>query len=138
MTDDDFDLIDSLFCRLVEKKQVSGDRSLTEAEQVVLSVWHASGIIENGGLQYFYEQDIDSDTVAAAYETIGCSECAEVLRLSLSLFPEPVARAGRDERVRFAEDNREMFERLNDRFWELDTGMQQQLAQYIRNHGCLA
>jgi Domain of unknown function (DUF4375) len=137
MRDDDFELIDSIFCRLTERKRVFGPRSLTVVENIVLSVWHASGIIENGGLQYFYEQDLDPEAVADAYQEIGCSECAEVLRLSWSLFPDRVATAGRDARVRFVEDNRGLFDHLDHRFWKFDKRMQQRLAGYIRTHECL-
>ena len=100
-----------------------------------MAIWHASGIIENGGLQYFYEQDLDAEAVAAAYEQIGCLECAEVLWLSRSLFPEPVALAGLDERVEFVENHRELFDPLDHRFWECDTQMPQRLAEYVRSHG---
>jgi hypothetical protein len=133
----EFNSIDTLFCSLVEKKRCSGEHSLIAAETVVLSVWHASGIIENGGFGYFYEHDLDAETVATAYDKIGCAECAEIIRLSLSLFPDFVAVGTRDERVEFVVGNRELFTRLSERFWELDKGMQSRLAAYIKsNLGC--
>jgi hypothetical protein len=137
MADRDFDLINGLFCKLDDKEQVSGAASLTDVEQIVLLIWHSSGIIENGGFHYFYEQDLDAEAVAAAYDRIGCSECAEILRLSFSLFPDHIAQAGRDERVRYVEANGELIQRLDKRFWELDKGMEKRLAEYIRNHASL-
>ena len=135
MSDADFHLVNGLFCRLVDKEALSGPDSLTAVEAFVVAIWHASGIIGNGGLQYFYEQDLDAEAVAAAYDQIGCPECAEVLRLSWSLFPEPLSLAGRDERVEFVENHRELFEPLDHRFWECDTQMPQRLAEYVRTHG---
>ena len=134
MSDADFHLVNGLFCRLVDKEALSGAQSLTAAEAIVVAIWHASGIIENGGLQYFYEQDLDAEVIAAAYDQIGCPECAEVLRLSRSLFPEPVAMADRDARVEFVENHRELFEPLDHRFWECDTQMPQRLDEYVRTH----
>jgi hypothetical protein len=134
MRNSDFDSIDNLFCRLVEKKDEVGDRSLTEEERVVLLVWHASGVIENGGFQYFYEQKLDAEAVAVAYDKIGCQKCAELLRLSLSLFPAAILNSSWNERIEFVEANSETFDSLCSAFWEADKGMQQRLMEYIKNH----
>jgi len=78
---------------------------LTKEENVVLLVWHASGIIENGGFHYFFEQELNAEAVATAYETIGCDKAAELLRLGLSLFPNAVLPASWEERVKFMDQN---------------------------------
>jgi hypothetical protein len=59
--------------------------------QVVLLVDSAQGIIDNGGLQYFYEVDFEeqgpySDFVHA-YRAIGAEGAASLLERSIGLFP---------------------------------------------------
>lgn len=129
-----FDVIDKIFCKLVDKEKECGRDSLTPEEQVVLSVWHASGTIENGGFQYLVEQGLDAEAVARAYEVIGCTKCAELLRLASSLFPDPLFRSGRSERVQYVERNAEMFGKLSNAFWEADQEMEERLAEYIGRH----
>jgi len=134
MAENDFDLVNNLFCKLVDKKERKGNSSLAVEEVVVLSIWHASGIIENGGIQYFFEQELDAEAVACAYEQIGCDKCAELLRLALSLFPAHIHQAGRSERIKHVEDNKEIFEKLSSAFWKADKEMEPQLAEFIRKH----
>ena len=76
--------------------------------------------------------------MAAGYDKIGCNKCAEILRLSLSLFPDSVMHAGWDERIKFVESNSETFGNLSNAFWDADEEMRPRLAEYIINHGCLA
>jgi hypothetical protein len=104
----------------------------TEAERVILLIWHASGIIENGGFQYFYEQELDVETVAWAYSKIGCHKCAEILRLSLSLFPDSFRNAGWNERVEYMKGKKELFYNTSRLFWDADKEMEKRLADYVR------
>jgi len=134
MRNSDFDLVDDLFCKVVDKKEQHGWHSLNAEERVLLLVWHASGIIGNGGFLYFFEQEIDADATARAYEKIGCHECAELLRLSLSLFPDSVLQASLEERVKYLEDNKEMFDKLSSGFWKADKEMRVRLAEYVKGH----
>ena len=130
----DFDLVNSLFCKLVDKKEKLGEHALTTEEQAVFLIWHASGIIENGGFQYFFEQELDAEAVASAYEEIGCDKCAELLRLALSLFPSRILEAGWRERIKFVEDNHEAFGKLSSAFWKADKETESRLAEYVRRH----
>ncbi len=133
MRDADFKLIDRLFCETVEKEKRRGTQALKPEEKVLLLVWHASGIIENGGFRYFYEQELDAEAVAAAYEKIGCRKCADLLRLSLSLFPNPLPETIRTERMKFLDDKEEMLENMSKAFWDADRGMLPNLAEYVKN-----
>ena len=133
MQKSEFDFVNGLFLRIAEKKKKNGYDSLTAEERVVFLVWDASGIIENGGLQYFYEQEFDAEAVAAAYEKIGCQKCAELLKLSFSLFPPSVLQGSWSDRVAFVERNSEMFDNLSNAFWEADEEMEKRLADYIKH-----
>src|SRR5947207_15812470 len=134
MPKSEFGFVNGFFRRIAEKKNKSGYESLTAEERVAFLIWDASGIIENGGLQYFYEQEFDAEAVATAYEKIGCQKCAELLRLSFSLFPAAVLQGSWTDRVAFVERNSEMFDNLSNAFWEADAEMEKRLADYIKLH----
>lgn len=61
--------------------------------QVVLIVSTAQGIIDNGGLQYFYESDFADqpayEEFVQAYRAIGAAEAADLLQRSIELIPFP-------------------------------------------------
>lgn len=68
-----------------------GLRNCATPVRAVLLVDSAQGIIDNGGLQYFYEVDFEeqgpySDFVDA-YRTIGAEDAARLLGRSIQLFP---------------------------------------------------
>ncbi|MDB6020365.1 MAG: hypothetical protein JWQ04_222, partial [Pedosphaera sp.] len=116
MRNADLDFVDGIALKIWDKQERG--QSLTTEEDTVQAIWGASGIIGNGGFQYFFEQELDAEAVACAYDKIGCSECAELLRLALSLIPEPLFNATWNERIEFVERNKELFERLSSAFWK--------------------
>jgi hypothetical protein len=132
--DDDFDLANEFFKKVVRKAEKTGEDALTVKERVVLSIWHASGIIGNGGFQYFFEQDLNAAEVADAYEKIGCLKCADLIRKVVAAFPVKIFKSGRDQRVEFIEQNSAKFYKLSSAFWAADKKMEKQLASYIRDH----
>lgn len=130
----DFDFIDDIFCKVIDKKEKHGLTSLSREEEVVLLIWHASGILGNGGFQYFFEQELDAEAVAKACETIGFSKPAELFRLALSVFPNGLPHKNWDERIKFVQENEQMFGNLSNGFLETDKEMEKHLAKYIRGH----
>lgn len=70
MCSEHFDAVDAVFCRLAEREQQRGAESVTDIERVVLLVWHASGIIGNGGFHYFFECSLPLLATAVAYDRI--------------------------------------------------------------------
>jgi hypothetical protein len=64
--------------------------ALPEVAQTVLFVHAARGLIENGGLEYFFEDDFPGqpayDRFAAAFRTIGAAEAADRLHASMIAF----------------------------------------------------
>jgi hypothetical protein len=132
MPNSDFDSINELVLRIAEKGRKLGIHSLTDFENTVSLIWHASGIVENGGFQYFYEHEFDAEAVAQAYERIGCAKCAEILRLSWSLFPDSLQTASLAERIEYMRQNKDLFYDLSNLFWEADTQMESRLAEYVK------
>ena len=89
MTDDQYFAGTKVAAR---KTQAAGGlRNCAIPVRAVLFVDMAQRIIDNGGLQYFYEVDFEeqgpySDFVDA-YRTIGAEDAASLLELSIQLFP---------------------------------------------------
>src|SRR5436305_1489895 len=86
----DFDLCDGVFT-LLEGRYAGGVAAMPPEGTVVVWVWHASGIIRNGGFQYLFEGAIRADPhyagTLAAYRAIGAEECAAALAEALARFP---------------------------------------------------
>lgn len=85
------------------KLRAAGKLSLCEHPvQVALMVETAQGIIDNGGLQYFYESDFEEqpayEKFVEAYRAIGATEAAQLLQRSVELIPFPAPH--RDEKAR--------------------------------------
>lgn len=65
--------------------------ALSEAVRTVAIIWTAQGIIDNGGLQYFFESDFPGrppySIFVEAYRAIGADEAASALADAVALFP---------------------------------------------------
>jgi hypothetical protein len=89
MTDDE--LFSALDVAQKRMKAACGMAKAPEPIRVAMTVCTAQGIIDNGGLQYFYEADFEgrcpySDFVDA-YRSIGALEAADLIDRSSKLFP---------------------------------------------------
>lgn len=134
MPSDDFKMVDRIFGRILDKKEKDGIEALAPEERVVLLIWHATGIIGNGGFQYFYEQELDAEAVACAFDKIGSRKCAEMLRHSLSLFPDSLRQASWNRRIEYIKSKSELFYRLSSQFWDAETDTEKKLANYVRSN----
>ncbi|MDR7296477.1 hypothetical protein J2X16_001816 [Pelomonas aquatica] len=89
MTDDE--LLSALDFAQERMKAAGGMARAPEPIRVAMTVCTAQGIIDNGGLQYFYEADFEdrcpySDFVEA-YRDIGAHEAADLIDSSWKLIP---------------------------------------------------
>jgi hypothetical protein len=138
MPSEHFKMVDAVFCRLAEREEQEGSDSISDIERVVLLVWHASGIIGNGGFHYFFECALPLPATADAYERIGVVQAASVLRRMQELFPGRHIPDDYDERMaivsRFYEERAELLSNLEREFYSTDALMEQQLAAWIRVH----
>jgi hypothetical protein len=80
---------DYAFARL---KEVGGDVSrLPMPLQTVVVIYSAQGVIDNGGLEYFYESDFDGTPEYSffvnAYRRIGAESAAACIEESAAMFP---------------------------------------------------
>ena len=83
------------FCQRKYKKAGNDISKLSFPEQVVLAIYSAQGVIDNGGFQYFFESDFpnkpDYAVFIRAYAEIGAVREAEILETAVSMFgfPDP-------------------------------------------------
>ena len=138
MADTEFEQIDKVHNALAKKEKRQGATSIGEIEQVVLLIWHASGIIGNGGFRYFFECGLSLKDTAKAYEQIGVEQAALILRKVLKLFPNSLVPEDWDERMSIVEKLYEQHEKLLDDlvgdYYATDELMERQLAGWIRVH----
>ena len=138
MRSTDFDLIDRVFGLLDDRESSNGPDSISDIERVVLLVWHASGIIGNGGFRYFFECGLPLRPTAEAYSRIGVEQAATILFGLLDLFPRQRVPDDWDERMEFVdrlcEQHRDLFDRWERDYYATDDLMERQLAGWIRVH----
>jgi len=138
MRTEHFDAVDAVFCRLADREQQRGVESITDIERVVLLVWHASGIIGNGGFRYFFECALPLLATAQAYERIGVEQAGSILRRLREIFPGRRVPDDYDRRMaivsRFYHEHTDLLSQLEREFYSTDALMEQQLAGWIRVH----
>lgn len=89
MTDDEF--FTGLKVARIHAKKAGGLRKAPLPVQIALNVATAQGVIDNGGLRYFYEVDFEDQgpysEFVEAYRGIHAEEVASLLERSIHLFP---------------------------------------------------
>ena len=99
MADETFEHVANVARKLGLRAEGSGINSLSGPERTVLYIWWATGIIDNGGFQYFYEGASEAAEVAAAFDAVGLPGPAAACRKSLAAFPNGLPPSDRMERV---------------------------------------
>ena len=131
----DFELIDRIFIKIAEKEKKLGTESLSEEQQVLGTVWHVSGIVENGGLAYVLEHTFDIEEVARAHEAIGMPESATLLRKAIAKFPNSRRPADFKKFAVFIDRHGDFFDDLSTEFLEIqEDKLEKLLVAYIEQH----
>src|SRR3989304_1146344 len=145
-TIDDFDVCNVVFQCIGDRydHMIVADKYSNE-ERVVMLVWHATGIIENGGFEYLFEGDFPGDPgfrlTAQAFEQINCEQAATAFREAMALFPN--SQVPEDIKVRqklYKSIPESVREKINEKFFHADWEkagefrLRHKLAEYIRKH----
>ncbi len=81
---------------------LQNSRRPSATELLILSLVTAHGILDNGGLVYFFESDFEGDVthaqIASMYEEIGMGGLATLLRSGLAVFPGGLPHGDVEER----------------------------------------
>ncbi len=130
----DFHLVDALFIAIPE---TSTDR-LPRPQQIVRTIWHAGGVIGNGGFGAFFRTDLDSDEVVHALEEIGATEAAAAVKQALTVFPDSEPHSDWVKRGDFidglTQDKTETLGSATRHFYKADKQRLRALGEYVRKH----
>lgn len=121
----DFELVDRLFCAVADKKEREGAASLNEAQGTLLLAWHAHGVIGNGSLTAFFESGLPVEATAAAFERVGFSRAAQLLRLAPDLLPVGDANSECSKRLT-------QIDELSTAFWKASDGFDSAMAEFVQ------
>jgi hypothetical protein len=129
-----FYFVDNIVVKIAKKEEKKGTQSLRDEQLAVLTVWHVSGLVENGALFYFFEHRFDVNQVIRAYETVGLPENAAVLKKAVAVFPNSTPPGDFDELVDFMEEHEDTFNSLSTKFLRAEKNMNAILGDYIRKN----
>ena len=132
MTTSDFEFVNGVVCRAEEKKTAGGDAALRVEERHASAIWAASGIIGNGGFQYFFENGLSCEAASESYEAIAMPKTADIFRTALSLFPGGRPPADWSEALDFIRSKEALFDILSAVVWCSDEEMVPRLSNYLR------
>ena len=130
----DFTFVDDIFVRIAKKEEEKGAKSLTNEQQVLGTVWHVAGIVENGGLSSFLERKFDVEEAARAYEAVGMPKSAAILRQTLTIFPYSRRPASSKKLLQFIDEHEEFLESLSKKFLHREKNLEKALISYIEDH----
>lgn len=108
---DDEEWLDSLSTVAIRRMaEVDDDLDrIEEPYKTIAIVYAAQGIIDNGGLRYFFENDWPHkppySEFADAYERIGCADAANALRSAAASFPIERPERNRAARLAYIAEN---------------------------------
>jgi hypothetical protein len=115
---------------------------LSAARQIFVRIYTAQGLIDNGGLPYFFGSDFpdtpDYSVFSDAYREIGAEDVAGWLDAAVALFASPIPHLDTESRSRYIQEHcsdykGEMCE-LSDRIIAQSDRVFSLLADYVRKH----
>lgn len=139
MTDDE--LLDEISDVAFKKLAVVGNQleQLEEPYKTVAIIFSAQGVMDNGGMVYFFENDWPNNPpysiFADAYERIGRAEAAQVIRDAVGTFGVANPEFNKTARKEYMKSNQESNDGMvwNDCICG-DNGVWVNLASWIRTH----
>jgi hypothetical protein len=141
MSNESFTALARRVAPLFDRVEAAGVSSLTGSERVLLSVWAATGEIENGGFdQFFYNSSGDhAGEAPGAFRAIGAPGKAAVIEQALALFPGKAPPSAREERIAALDEltereGEELFEALDSAFYAVAESVDDLLAAYVAAH----
>lgn len=144
MPDDDFDLCDTTYWKIVSHYgEDLRACDLPVIHRTVLLVWHSYGIIDNGGFDYLFSGNLEGDPdytlTCKSFDIINCSVAYESFKEALAIFPDKATIIDLNQRKQFIESYPdEIKDVINAKFWSVSMGGTDEikilLAAYIREH----
>jgi hypothetical protein len=143
MTEDDFEfqLCDNVNRKILDEYGEDSDSAdFPEKERVVVMVWEATGIIENGGFKYLFQSLFPGDShykmMIEAFKSINSKAAMNALDKAFALFPGSIAPDDKAIRMSLYEAHPEEELRLiNIAFYDAIGEITHCLADYIVKNG---
>jgi hypothetical protein len=138
----DWDLVNATFSKISDRYSHWVDAgAYSPVERVIMLVWHATGIIGNGGFEYFFAGEFPGDPdfhiTADACKAAGLVRSYEAFQEAFSLFPGGGVPHDPEQRWRlYDEANRSARDCINRKLWRdgYDHLCEKKLAEFIRKH----
>ena len=126
----------STFVQLImQKEEMHGTDSISEAERVVLAIEPFVPFVNNGGFSQFYSNSSGKDVefIVFALNEIGCPKTATLANLAKNIIGLPPSSSQEAYLVKISQDNTIdiLLEPLNDKYWEYNEDIQWKLFAYI-------
>jgi len=141
---DDFELCDNIYSFIVEKYNNNFDiKSCEPHEQVVVLVWHASGIIGNGGFEYLFEGEFQGDPyfelTIDAFQKISVNKAVTAFNKAFQYFPNNKPPKSISKRMDLYQNVPESErDKINSEFWSVcnprSDELESKLAAFIRQN----
>lgn len=139
----DNELVDSTFKRIIKHYGEDFDPSkIPKPQQAVVFVYHADGIIGNGGFQYLFEGDFPGDPefllTRQAYKTIGASDASAAFEKAFAVFPNSTPPANINRRLRIWQSKYKLLDSSRDAtspdsmYLKASKGVMEKLKAYIK------
>lgn len=140
---DHVDIADEVFKRILKKHGDGVDPSkLPKAQQTVLLVYHAHGLIGNGGFQYLFEGDFPGDPefllTRQAYKTIGATSAVAAFEKAFAVFPNSTPPSDINRRIKMWQSKYNLVDSLRDEsapdsmYFSADDSVMEKLVDYIK------
>jgi len=138
----DWDLVGGTFSKISDRYKHWVDASgYTPIERIVMLVWHVTGLIDNGGFEYLFADEIPGDPdfriCAEAFKIVGLSCSYEAFQDAFRLFPGEIVPCDPGVRLQLYEKaNCSARAATNRKFWRdgSDHLVEKKLAEFIRAH----
>lgn len=137
----EWSLCDKINRRIIEKYGEDSDTNdFPENERVIVLVWTAIGIIENGGFKYLFQSEFPGDSsyrqMFQAFRTINASSAIEAIKRAFDLFPNGMPPDDHELRISLYEmHEEETLHAINLSFYDAIEEATQSLFVFIINNG---
>lgn len=141
----DINVADETFTRILKHHGDDLDVSkIPKPQQTVMLVYHAHGILGNGGFHYLFEGDFPGDPefllTREAFKTIGATEASAAFEKAFAVFPNAIPPADINQRLKVWEAKYNHRDSLDDpsspdvMYFEAMDGVMEKLTAYIKAH----
>jgi len=111
------------FEKLCKIADTEGQDTLSFHKQVIVLVWWAKALVDNGGFQYFYEGTTYTESISNAFDEIGLEKIGDAFRKSNEILfrGEVISKQKQDETLsEISENEIADLEKLNQIIWDVD------------------